>query len=265
MERSFGGVSGAASPEATLALLLVGTGARRAAARADIEALVERADFERLARRLSVQGLLGLAGSRLEAIAGERLPESFRAAVSRKVQATRRRGAVQAALTLHWTARLEDAGIACLPLKGPLLGERVHGDLGYRSSGDVDLLVERARLWQAEALLHEEGFAPPPDRLSADGLPEWHLTLDDPQGKLPRIELHWRIHWYEQRFSADLLRTQRAAGHGRSRRPPRGRARGAAAVLRAGWVPRAAPALRSGRLVGRVRAAAGAVRAAADR
>lgn len=214
MERSFGGVSGAASPEATLALLLVGTGARRAAARADIEALVERADFERLARRLSVQGLLGLAGSRLEAIAGERLPESFRAAVSRKVQATRRRGAVQAALTLHWTARLEDAGIACLPLKGPLLGERVHGDLGHRSSGDVDLLVERARLWQAEALLHEEGFAPPPDRLSADGLPEWHLTLDDPQGKLPRIELHWRIHWYEQRFSADLLARSAPQGTG---------------------------------------------------
>jgi hypothetical protein len=204
-DRGFGGVARSASPEAALALLLVGTSARRAAAAGDISLLAARADYARLGGRLRLQGLLGLAGSRLEAHVGERLPEAFRAAVRRNLESARTRGAVQAAFAIRWMARLEAGDIACLPLKGPLLGQRLFGDLGFRSSNDVDLLVSPTRLWEAVALLREDGFAPPRDRLSAAGLPEWHLQLEDPKGNLPRVELHWRVHWYEERFSSDML------------------------------------------------------------
>ena len=119
-----------------------------------------------------------------------------------------------AALAVRWTSTLEAAGIDCLALKGPLLAQRIHGDLGLRSSGDVDLLVEPARLDEAVALVRRDGFAPPPDKRSRAGLPELHYRLDDPTGRLPRVELHWRIHPYEQSFSRDLLRRSAVDGSG---------------------------------------------------
>jgi hypothetical protein len=201
----WGGISASASPEAALALLLVGTAGRRAAAAADIRALAARADLAKLTRRLMLQGHLGLAGSRLDAIEGGRLPRSFREAVDRSVEVTRRRGAVQATIAMRWTEKLEAAGIACLPIKGPLLGQRLFGDLGLRASGDVDLLVAPGDLWETAAIVRADGFAAPRDRLSADGLPERHLHLDDPSGRLDAVEVHWRIHWYERAFSADVL------------------------------------------------------------
>jgi hypothetical protein len=37
------------------------------------------------------------------------------------------------------------------------------------------------------------------------GLPDIHQTLRSATADLPRVDLHWRVHWYEDRFSDDLL------------------------------------------------------------
>ena len=49
-------------------------------------------------------------------------------------------------ITLRIAAALEAAGIANVPLKGPLLARALHGDTAMRSSRDIDLLVARADL-----------------------------------------------------------------------------------------------------------------------
>ena len=175
--------------------------------------LATRADYTRLARLLRSHSLLGLVGARLEATVGGRaLPHSPPPCAGDRAYAPAGMG--HAALAVRWTSTLEAAGIDCLALKGPLLAQRIHGDLGLRSSGDVDLLVEPARLDEAVALVRRDGFAPPPDKRSRAGLPELHYRLDDPTGRLPRVELHWRIHPYEQSFSRDLLRRSAVDGSG---------------------------------------------------
>jgi hypothetical protein len=194
-----------ATPEQELALRLAATGARRAAAKRVIGALAARADYGALDRLLRRQGLLAVIGARLEELAPGALPPAFLAGVQAEIDRNRRWGMAQRALTVRWASRLEAAGIACLPLKGCVLRERIYGDLGLRRSADVDLLVGPVQLEAAVAVLRQDGFAAPADRPSQNGLPLLHFELRDPRGRLPPVELHWRIHWYEERFSAALL------------------------------------------------------------
>jgi hypothetical protein len=78
----------------------------------------------------------------------------------------------------------------------------------------VDLLVRPAQLRDAVEILRRDGFAAPTDRTSGNGLPEIHFRLHDPKGALPAVELHWRIHWYEESFSHGLLQRSAAGQAG---------------------------------------------------
>ena len=98
--------------------------------------------------------------------------------------------------TLRVAAALEAAGIANVPLKGPLLARSLHGDPGMRFSRDIDVLVARDDLRRAVAALEPLGW-----RLEdGAGEPVLHLALTHGAG-LPEVELHWRVHWYETEFA----------------------------------------------------------------
>src|SRR5687767_177353 len=56
-------------------------------------------------------------------------------------------------------ATLEAASVSALALKGPVLGERVHGDGFLRPSSDVDVSVAPRDLDRAVAALAARGFA----------------------------------------------------------------------------------------------------------
>ena len=144
---------------------------------------------------------MALLGSRALDAAPGTLPPEFAAAVDRARAAARARGLALEGLAGHVAERLEAAGIRTLVLKGPLLARRLHGDEGLRETNDLDLLVDPARIDQAVAITGELGYRAEP----LDGRPELHHTLRDPDGKLTRIELHWRIDWWEDDFSHELL------------------------------------------------------------
>jgi putative nucleotidyltransferase-like protein len=189
--------------ELELVLLLAGGAERRSSLRARTRALLARADFDRLQQDLADRRLLALIGSRAIAAGGDAVPDSFRAAVEHSLTATRAQN-----LRVEWaTGRiagwLAAAGIRALPLKGPLLAWEAHGDSGVRATADADLLVAPADLDAAAAVLLEHGFSAPTDARRADGLPDLHLVMEHPE--LPQVELHWRVHWYERAFSADML------------------------------------------------------------
>lgn len=188
-------------------LLLAGGSDRRSRHGSRIRELLEGADFDRLAAELDARRLLPLIGSRAIAAGGDLVPESFREHVARTLTAERARGLANEGATRRVSAWLAAAGIRSLPLKGPTLAAEVHGDIGMRSTSDVDLLVSEADLDRAAQVLVEHGFAPPRDVRRANGLPDLHLVLE--HDELPPVELHWRIHWYERAFSAAVL--ERAA------------------------------------------------------
>jgi hypothetical protein len=82
--------------------------------------------------------------------------------------------------------------------------------VGYRASNDVDLLVARDHLPQATQSLLGLGYSvDPATPLRSHGLPDLHTELRNTRRHLPRIDLHWRIHWYEKDYSADLLARSR--------------------------------------------------------
>jgi hypothetical protein len=97
------------------------------------------------------------------------------------------------------TRLLGETGIACCPLKGPLLSQDLFGDIKWRESGDVDLLILPEALHEAERQLLGSGYArtEPSRPLSAR---EWrqnmrlfhHSAYIHTVRRVP-VELHWAI------------------------------------------------------------------------
>jgi hypothetical protein len=195
-------------PELELAFWLSGVASRRAAARARVRLLAGRCHASTLADVLARRRLLPLIGSRLREAAPEGLPEGFGETVDVAVREARAAAMALETLTRRLLARLDDAGIAAVSLKGPLMAERLYGDVGLRQAADVDLLVAPADLSHAVEVVRRDGYGPPVDPVGGDGLPDLHFRLHGE--RLPSVELHWRIHWYEDEFSRDYLR--RAGG-----------------------------------------------------
>jgi hypothetical protein len=193
-----------AAPESTLALALVATRTRREANHSTIAELASRTDFRTLEALLRPQGMLSLIGQRLLEFT-ERVPDDFVEQVQNYDQHAQRQGVHQQLITIRLTAALADAGIRALPLKGPLLGERVHGKVGVRVSADIDLLVASNELVAAIEVLSTLGYERSPRALPLHlSRPDLHECLRSRVG-LPEVELHWRVHHYEQRFSAAML------------------------------------------------------------
>ncbi len=201
-----------------LIYLQAGCAARRAEMRGRTRAELQKVDHSRLADELRVRRLLPAIGGRL-LDAGEGLcPPSFAAQVSEARTAARAQGLGILAVTKRVTARLAEEGVPALPLKGPILAEEAHGDLGLRETADVDLLVAPDRLHHAARSLLRDGFRAPADRLMANGLPSLHLAL--PHATRPTVELHWRAHWHEDDLSRQVLARARAGDDGLLRAAP---------------------------------------------
>jgi hypothetical protein len=198
------------SGEDELILLVAGTRDRRAAAR------FEDVDWPALLAELEYQRLVPLLGGRIIAAAGASAPTDFAHAVSQATASARDTGALLELTTLRIATALEAAGVANVPLKGPLLARALHGDPGMRYSRDVDVLVAREDLGRAV-----EALAPLGWRLAEGETPDplLHLVLVHEAG-LPDIELHWRVHWYEAEFGARALaRAEKGADGIRRLRP----------------------------------------------
>ncbi len=206
-------VSSQAAPERQLALLLAGTRAQRARNRDRIEDLASRANFRELEEFLRETGMLTLIGRRLLETS-DAAPDSFAQRVAEFAGFAQRQGVYQQMLTLRLAAALSDGGVRVLPLKGPLLGERIYGQVEARVSGDIDLLVGESDLARATDILKPLGYrclleAGTPRRAK----PDLHELMCGPDG-LPIVELHWRIYRYESRFSAEMLRDALPGAHG---------------------------------------------------
>lgn len=174
---------------------------RRTARDAGLERLSDRA-YGALATALEHQRLLPLLGGRALELA-ERPPREFVERVRDTTDWARRLSELQSLALEPLLAVLGSSGIPALVLKGIPLAERLHGDGALRSSGDFDLLVGRAHLDEAVERLAGVGYRPQVEWRDRRGLPTLHRILSSPG--LPAVELHWRLHWYEEAFGEDML------------------------------------------------------------
>ncbi|MGO9759950.1 MAG: nucleotidyltransferase family protein [Solirubrobacteraceae bacterium] len=186
-------------------LLSAGTTARRDATRGLIDELVALADWSLVIDLLRARGLLPLLGPRLADLAGERAGDEFAVVVTQAIDAGRRQGAFLQLISARVMSALGDAGITSTALKGPRLSEALYGDAGRRLSSDIDLLVAPEQLIEAVAIVRGLGYMAPTDHIEEGGLPLLHFALLHERGELPPVELHWRVHWYEQSFARERL------------------------------------------------------------
>jgi hypothetical protein len=182
-------------PEEELVLLMAGTRERRAAPQ------VAGANWAAVLADLEYQRLVPLLGGRILEAMDSSVPPEFAHAVTAATRSSRDAGALLELTTLRIASTLEAAGIANIPLKGPLLARALHGDPGMRYSHDVDVLVARDDLGRAADALGPLGWRTSSAQTSD---PVLHLVLVH-DSDLPDIELHWRVHWYETEFGTRAL------------------------------------------------------------
>lgn len=205
-------VSSEMSAEQELILLSAATRERREAQRERIEALVRTVEWLALTEQLAHARLLPTLGPRIAELAGDEAPAELGETARASVEACQRQDALLLLMGEQVIAALGARGIAAAALKGPGLGEELHGEAGRRLSSDIDLLVPAARLREAVAVAAELGYEQPTDPVEENGLPLLHFAM--PHGELPAVELHWRIHWYEDRFAEERLLPAAGAGGG---------------------------------------------------
>lgn len=191
--------------ERRLAIKLAGTAERRAHETFEIQRLAAVADYDWLAGALARARLLALLGSRLVAAAPRAVPGEFRAAVDVAAEHARRRAALVEQVALRLARGLEDERIPVVALKGPHMAERLHGDAGLRASNDIDLLVQPEDFHRAVEVLERTGYRSEDKAPWIDGLPLFEASLHPGDTFRPPIDLHWRLHWYEESFSRRFI------------------------------------------------------------
>lgn len=206
--------------ERRLILLSAGTAARREDGSRQAERLAADVDWPVLAATLRVRKLLTVLGPRILELAGGAVDDGFAAEVEQALDAARRQSGFLGLVTLRLTAILAEAGIACTPLKGPTMAEAIYGDPARRLSSDVDLLVAPDRLRAAVQAVRELGYGEPSDHVQGSGLPLLHFAMAHEQDKLPPVEIHWRVHWYEDSFAQERLLPPAPDATGRWRAAP---------------------------------------------
>jgi len=88
----------------------------------------------------------------------------------------------------------EDNEVKAYSFKGAVLSQMIYGDITLRQYGDLDILVDRSQLQQAEKLLIESGYTPLypqytlSSRICLDTLIDVGFVSDEVY-----IELHWEL------------------------------------------------------------------------
>lgn len=120
---------------------------------------IDEAEWETVLALAEEEHVLAWAVSRLRSRQG---PTT--AALSNRADQIEREAAIAA---FFWSSELKgvlrafgQSNLRVVPLKGPFLAERLYGNAALRGSRDLDLLVCKADLPRAEAVLTEIGFAP---------------------------------------------------------------------------------------------------------
>jgi Uncharacterised nucleotidyltransferase len=193
------------SVEDELVLGLAQTARMRARGAPQLLELSQQANPERLMAALARQRIVQLGAERLRELGAGDIVAPVARELGERQRAMRWKGVEQEMLTHSIVGSLQDHGVASVTLKGAALARRLFDDPALRESDDIDLLVAVDQLEESVDLVRRQfGYDAPCDARDARGRPLLHHRLSHPGG-LPMVELHWRVHWYEERSGAAML------------------------------------------------------------
>jgi hypothetical protein len=136
------------------------------------------------------------------------LAERVPGPVQQRLRAQYVDSAVQNAVYLRGTrgiaAALTGAGIPVLLLKGVHLCRFVYAEPALRSMADVDLMVPRDRLAEAERIVLALGYGPVPRPDLEEFCSRWHHLAKLYKPGAPVLEVHWTIERPVSPFRIDL-------------------------------------------------------------
>ena len=189
-----------------LILLAAASSSRRQSSRALATTLAASLHWGQLLEALRARRLLAQLGPPIVELSQGRVPSRFVRALKEELARTRRQALLLESVRERLQGALHRAGVRSLAVKGAALAEALYGDPGRRPASDVDLLVAASDLGPAVVCVRALGYRRARDHVGADGLPLLHFSFAHERGELPPVDLHWRVHWYERDFAADMLR-----------------------------------------------------------
>lgn len=147
-----------------------------------------------LTRAHRVEGLVvhGLAE------AGISLPPESAAALAQRAGAARLAMVRNAGEEIRLSGLLQEAGIRATFIKGATLAMLAHRSIGLKASCDIDVLVDRADIGRAIAVLRAAGYECSEDAIVAAGFAErFAATARETRwlnhGRLTTVDLHWHL------------------------------------------------------------------------
>src|SRR3954467_255464 len=151
-------------------------------------------DWEKVVDAAEYHGLTPLLLKNL-ALVDAALPQAAREAIERKSAAIIRQNLFLTSELLRAVSALREAAVETVPLKGAVLASRIYGDLALRPFSDIDLLIRREQIADAESVISKLGYAPE-FSIPAAHRERWlqqqcELTLR--RAGTSRLELHWDI------------------------------------------------------------------------
>jgi hypothetical protein len=155
--------------------------------------------WEPIVRAAEAEGIYPVLYRNLQRLDFQGVPEEARLALESLYKANAVRNLLLSRESGRILARLGDAGIPTIPLKGLPLAQTLYGDQDLRVCADLDILVPRARVPHALQLLRSQGY-------TAEFAEEFFETLllksDIEYGLVRRapaidylVELHWGLLW----------------------------------------------------------------------
>jgi hypothetical protein len=115
-------------------------------------------DWEYVLMRAASHGVAALLAHHLQSMDGEVVPRSVHLQLQTENHENSERCLWLAGKLAKLAAAMQEAGIPCIPFKGPTLAITVYRDLGLRQFTDLDLFVRRHDVARAKDVLAKHGF-----------------------------------------------------------------------------------------------------------
>ena len=165
--------------------------AGRTDARNELGPLVEAAPMHALPAAANLHRVSGTVLRGLEGVAG--VPDSVRADLAaRRAQSALHHLRVVGALSQIARA-FDEAGLTWVAMKGPVVAALLYPDVGDRTYGDLDLLLDRRDFAKGMQLLEELGYEHCIHNWAlAERMLAGQVSLTSP---LVSIDLHWHLHY----------------------------------------------------------------------
>jgi hypothetical protein len=151
-------------------------------------------DWERVVDAAEYHGLTPLLLKNLKLATAE-LPDNVLRQLEQNNSRTVRQNLFLTSELLSALSSLRDSGIEAVPLKGAVLATTIYQDLALRPFSDIDLLIRREQIADAESVIGKLGYEPEFSAPLAHR-ERWlrqQCELTFRRAGISRIELHWDI------------------------------------------------------------------------